>query len=566
MAKNTGYKITIYIDVNPKSPTYRTTRTERTRDTNTCGLQDENWQLIGEHCELNEQGTNSGYKITVYQDVNTLSPTYGTTREERTQDTTTCPLASADPNWIEDDKFESYCETMFYEPSHTLGNTGNKVVRYYDANPLSPTYMSGIVSSVTSSDCPAPNTEPQLESITESCQICSTSSGLQYSGYKEVVGIDKNVYSSTFMNTITTLELDTTKCPATIGYTFVVEPMMITTSTPQSGTAQVNVTSNRSTPCGGEVESVSWSVSESCSWVTITKNANNFVINYAENQTTSQRGCQITATQSGSGESKIVTLYQVGQSQQCSVSAVSAASSIVYYENGNAQNTIYITSNGGCSDIWEIYKLTPTGDYISGQEWVPIPVVVTSGHSGEVCNLREIGRFRACSYDDSTKYYDFQVRHRYTMCVSGTTITPNEWNIQGTTSSIEQVCNSNSPYEFGITCSATTADAGHLSRLCYYSFSGQSLSGISYCEITDGNWSCTYGQVGLNTTLNCENNCYATFSSNQVLLENNTTDTWVVAATLTLSGGDEVEFRGILRGGAPMMGLTSTNEEETENE
>lgn len=561
MAKNTGYKITIYIDVNPKSPTYRTTRTERTRDTNTCGLQDENWQLVGSHCELNEQGTNSGYKITVYQDVNTLSPTYGTTREERTQDTTTCPMASAEPNWIEDDKFESYCETIYYEPSHTLGNTGNKVIRLYDANPLSPTYMSGVVSSVTSSDCPAPNTEPQLESITESCQICSTSSGLQYSGYKEVVGIDKNVYSSTFMNTITTLELDTTKCPATIGYTFVAEPMMITTSTPQSGTAQVSVTSNRSTPCGGEVESVSWSVSESCSWVTITKNANNFVINYGQNTSTSQRDCQITVTQSGSGESKIVTLHQAGQAEQCVVSAISLSDRVLY-PNPTAQTQVTVSSNGGCDNTWEGFRLVQND---SGN-WVPNPLTRVTGNSGDYYNVSNVGRYRVYSVDDNSIYSNFTAKTIYSLCVSGTTNTPNSWEIQGVASSTEQICNSDSPLEFGIVCTATTSDQGHLSRTLYYSFSGSSLASIGHWRLSDGNVSCSGETASLNQTIQCGTDCYATFGSSSATLENNTQNRWMVDATLILASGDEVEFRGTLYG-APMMGLASTNtEEETENE
>lgn len=560
MAKNTGYKIVTYIDVNPKSPTYRTTRTERVRDTDTCGLQDENWQLVGEHCELNEQGTNSGYKITVYQNVNRLSPTYGTTREERTQDTTTCPMASAEPNWIEDDKFESYCETIYYEPSHTLGNTGNKVVRYYDANPLSPTYMSGIVSSVTSSDCPAPNTEPQLESITESCQICSTSSGLQYSGYKEVVGIDKNVYSSTFMNTITSYELDTTKCPATIGYTFDVEPMIITTSTPQSGTAQVSVTSNRSTPCGGEVESVSWSVSESCSWVTITKNANNFVINYSQNATTSQRECQITVTQSGSGESKIVTLHQAGQAEQCVVSAISLSDRVLY-PNPTAQTQVTVSSNGGCNNTWEGFRLIQND---SGN-WVPNPLTRVTGNSGDYYTISNVGRYRVYSIDDNSIYSNFTAKTIYSLCVSGITNTPNTWEIQGTASSTEQICNSDSPMEFGISCTATTSDQGHLSRMVYYSFSGSSLASIGHWRLSDGNVSCSGESATLNQSIQCGTDCYATFTSSFATLENNTQNRWMVDATLILASGDEIDFRGTLYG-APMMGLASTNEEETENE
>lgn len=563
MAKNTGYKITIYIDVNPKSPTYRTTRTERTRDTNTCGLQDENWQLVGEHCELNEQGTNSGYKITVYQNVNRLSPTYGTTREERTQDTTTCPMASAEPNWIEDDKFESYCETIYYEPSHTLGNTGNKVVRYYDANPISPTYMSGVVSSITSSDCPAPNTEPQLESITESCQICSTSSGLQYSGYKEIVGIDKNVYSSTFMNTITTYELDTTKCPASIGYTFDIEPMIITTSTPQSGTAQVSVTSNRSTPCGGEVESVAWSVSESCSWVTITKNANNFVINYSQNTSTSQRECQITVTQSGSGESKIVTLYQAGQAEQCVVDRVTVGNdvSLIYDEEG-IDNQVSVLSHGSCAREWEVYRCIQT----DRGTWVPSPTPYATGSGiAQDVHFTTAGHYRLISVDDRTKTHDFWIKNVYQLCVSGNTNTPNAWEIQGTTSSSEQICDL-SPLEFGIACTATTSDTGHLSRTLFYRFSGATIQSIGPWRLTDGINTCSGASASLNQTIQCSTDCYATFGSSSATLENNTQDRWVVGTTFILDSGDTIEFRGTLYG-APMMGLTSTNtEEETENE
>lgn len=836
MAKNTGYKIITYIDVNPQSSTYQQTRTERVYDTTTCGLQDENWQLINTYCELNEQGVNTGYKISLYQDMNTLSPTYGTTRKDRVQDTTTCPLASTDPNWIEDDKFAAYCETKFYEPSHTEGLTGNKICRVYDANPLSPTYMSGVVSSVTSSDCPAPDTTPQLEVVTESCQICSYQGQLQYSGLKDVTAIDKNVYSSTFMQTVETSVEDTTKCPAS--YTYVLSLGSTSyTATNASGSKSVSVTSTKSNNCLGSVN-ISYSVSESCHWVSVTTASTGFTLSYTENTATSDRSCTVSVSNAGAsasfvltqngrpieyvftigsssgsyaatGESKTISVTSTADgvvtgftaSEGCNWVSVSTASTsftvtvdaatsytnsrtctitltqrgsnrtlnytvsqpkkdstyvftldeqsdiiaaeagsytyaITSTKNGSNQgysvsescdwlsvstgatsysitvtnNTstatsrscfltftqnesenvktmsitqsasaapdVYIftiasdhdefdasaqtrayavtsTKNGSsigftaseslswltattsstgvsvsvdenngtqrsgtiqltqsesgyfvnlyiqqnakpasctvtsitasptqvslnpsgqtlitvgstgtiCTNDWEAYKLFYN---INTGQWMIMPQTETTGHSGTYFTISSAGRYRIYAADDSAYSVGVTAKTAYSLCVSGNTNTPNAWEIAGTASSTEQVCNNNSPIEFGITCTATTSDQGHLSRTLYYSFTNASVSSIGAWKLTDGMTSCSGDSASLNTTIQCGTDCYVTFGTSQATLENNTMNRWMVDAIINLSTGDQVDFRGTLYG-APMMGLSMsapTDEEE----
>ena len=842
MAKNTGYKIITYIDVNPNSPTYRTTREERIQDTTTCGLQDENWQLVESHCELTDQGINSGYLIETYQDVNELSPTYGSTREERSQDTTSCPMPSTDPEWIEDPDFASYCETMFYEPSHTEGNSGYKIVRLTDDNPLSPTYMSGVVSAITSEDCPAPSTDPELDVIVETCQVCIVDGKMSYSGYKDVVGIDKNVYSPTFLSSITTVEEDLVKCPAIIETVFELDFYSYTGSA-EGDYCTPSVTCEAESVCGGAMEigwtastdcywitiqeyhqqglmriyadpnpyeyqreceievendngetltftyyqeaaesptseyvftigstggtyaasgqsrtvgitstkdgsnigyttaecgwvtvttgatsftvsasentgntsrsctiyleqneseneltyvvtqnaatadtyvfeldehsdiivasaasysygitstkngsNIGYSVSESCNWLTVTTGATSYTITVSDNtSTTTSRSCFITFTQSESGEEETMNIYQnasggadvfifsisedytefdyhssaktysvtstkngspigFSASESCnwvSVTTSSTGVSVSITENTGgserrcvvtltqddshyflqltlvqsaapqactitdltvadsslsiittARTQVTITSTGNlCSNDWECFKLYQT----SGGQWVPLPSTRTTGHSGDYATVYSAGRYQVFSIDNANFSDTFTAKTEFGLCVSGTTNTPNSWEIEGYTSSSQQICDNQSPLEFGISCTATTADEGHLSRMLYYQFSGTTISSIGYWKLTDSVNVCSGSSASIGSTIQCGTDCYVTFGSSSATLENNTLDRWMIDATFVLASGDEVEFRGTLYGAA-MSGLSLAPEQGDEEE
>ena len=92
----TGYRITKYLDVNPQSPTFNTTREERVYDAQHCSGDVANWEVVTSYCELSG-GSRTGYYITTEMDTNLDSPTYGETRDTRTYNTTRCPLQTDEP-------------------------------------------------------------------------------------------------------------------------------------------------------------------------------------------------------------------------------------------------------------------------------------------------------------------------------------------------------------------------------------------------------------------------------------------------------------------------------------
>ena len=216
----THYRINTYIDINPISETFSTIKEEIVYDGD-CSEGEEEWELVGEFCEI-VNGINTGYIIRRYINVNTTSPTYGQTKEEKTLDKTTCPEASPNPNWQIDGTFDPYCEQIYYEPSHTEGNSGRLIVMLRDGNRNSPTYNQTIESALTESDwtdllqqlygdfpCETPSTEPDVEEITSYCELEEDGSGnIHMTGYAIKTGIDKNVYSPTFLQSVTVRELD----------------------------------------------------------------------------------------------------------------------------------------------------------------------------------------------------------------------------------------------------------------------------------------------------------------------------------------------------------------------
>jgi hypothetical protein len=75
---NTGFKINIYQDMNPYSTSYGSRFNNYVYDPLNCPNNSPNYQPVNSYCETNSLG-NTGFYITIYQDINVLSTTYGET-------------------------------------------------------------------------------------------------------------------------------------------------------------------------------------------------------------------------------------------------------------------------------------------------------------------------------------------------------------------------------------------------------------------------------------------------------------------------------------------------------
>lgn len=227
----TGYRIDVYLDINPYSPTFNTTKEEKVLDESCSDAVDE-WELVGKFCEI-VNGSYTCYLITQYQNINPYSSTYGEIRMDRVYSREDCPEDDPTPNWQIDGTFDPYCEQMWYEPSHTEGNSGRLIVRLRDENTHSPTYGQTMESALTESDwtdllqslygdfpCDAPDTDPIIEEVSFYCELEEVTERIEISGtveyittthmtgYAIITGIDKNVYSPTFLETVTVRQLD----------------------------------------------------------------------------------------------------------------------------------------------------------------------------------------------------------------------------------------------------------------------------------------------------------------------------------------------------------------------
>lgn len=219
----TGYRITKYLDVNPQSPTFNTTREERVYDAQHCSGDVANWEVVTSYCELSG-GSRTGYYITTEMDTNLDSPTYGETRDTRTYNTTRCPLQTDEPEWVIDTS-TMYCEVKEF-PSGLSGETGVLKFKMKDENMHSPTHNQIVESSMTESDwtaeyeqaygefpCEAVDTEPDIEVISEACVMVICGGASTTNGTKRIFGLDKNKYSDTYLESVERIVTDTDTCP-----------------------------------------------------------------------------------------------------------------------------------------------------------------------------------------------------------------------------------------------------------------------------------------------------------------------------------------------------------------
>ena len=217
MAK-TGYLVIIYQDINPSSPTYNQTREERTQDEENCPTSAEaHWIEDTKYCELTENGMLTGYEITVYRDVEPLSPTYNQTREEKELNLEECEADSSSPNW--QNIGEPFCRQKVYMPGGLMGNDGYMVQQQQDMNEYSETADEiRDVETLDLENCPLPNTEPVWQIISESCHLVTYNGQLVYDGTKDVIRVNTNQYSPSWNNNIpeTANIEDEINCPSVI--------------------------------------------------------------------------------------------------------------------------------------------------------------------------------------------------------------------------------------------------------------------------------------------------------------------------------------------------------------
>lgn len=262
----TGYLIEVYMDANPYSPTYGQERTDRILDTEECQTQQPaNYVHVYTYCEMNANGSYTGNCVQVFEDVEPLSPTYGQQMEQVSADGVLCPPDSTEADW---QTIDTYCEQIAYQPSGKLGNSGYMVTVQQDmgeysptygqtrenrtqdvvqctppdtsdvwvevrrvchlengyqdgtvdiykvnTNEYSPNYNSGaeeVFNEPDSVNCPASQYAPDWTETSRTCQVDANGYN---TGYAIVVETDTNPNSSTYNQTRTSTVEDSTNCP-----------------------------------------------------------------------------------------------------------------------------------------------------------------------------------------------------------------------------------------------------------------------------------------------------------------------------------------------------------------
>lgn len=245
MIKRTGNLIITYIDINPKSDTYNTVKTEVVENSPIC----ENWKpnmniveetdeyieyvdvneysytygqgvtvdknnltspallVANRQCELQEYNEgvygNTGYENVTLVDCNPNSPTYQELSEDR-RVSSTCLKPNTNPI---PSQVESCVETIYY-PSGIRGNEGTKHVSLVDVNPYSPTYNEELSSYDIPYGCAVPDGKPHYVSI---CEYCKTNDFGKMTGWAIRVLKDINAFSVSY-GSILNVEVENSDC------------------------------------------------------------------------------------------------------------------------------------------------------------------------------------------------------------------------------------------------------------------------------------------------------------------------------------------------------------------
>lgn len=188
MATRTGYKITVYLDDNPLSPTYMQTYEEKTLDEETCPIPTDDLVLVSNECEMTLSGY-SGYRIETYY--NTTTGEYTTEKVEDPD----CTASSTDEQWV--NSGTPYCEV-----SDKGVNTGYMLQPQVQSNINLENYGATRVSKYKSPDCGS-NGCAIWDDIQKQCHMLVTDCNIRFDGTSDVSQIDINPLSSTYNQTRT---------------------------------------------------------------------------------------------------------------------------------------------------------------------------------------------------------------------------------------------------------------------------------------------------------------------------------------------------------------------------
>lgn len=213
MASRNGYLVIIEQDVNPNSISFGQTRESEVYDTDSCPLQDANWQLTSSYCQVDESGAQNGNRVDVYTDLNPASDTYMETQEQVIPDSATCPKDDNTAEWV---LVGSECEIKTYN-NGKVNNSGFRLDTYTDMNEFSSSFDTSKVERIEDSDtCPAPDTNPNWLTISKSCNSFSFDGQIFFDGTSTAIQQDINEWSDTF-NTIRDYVSEDSECEVTIG-------------------------------------------------------------------------------------------------------------------------------------------------------------------------------------------------------------------------------------------------------------------------------------------------------------------------------------------------------------
>lgn len=166
----TGYLVNVYMDANPYSETYGQERTERVLDTENCPVQKPaNYVEVYTYCEMTQNGAYTGNCVRIFEDVEPMSATYGQQMEEVYTDGVLCPPDSSEADW---QQINQYCEQIAYQPSGKLGNSGYQITVFQDMGSFSPTYQQTRETRTEDLvHCPLPDTSDVWVIISETCHL-----------------------------------------------------------------------------------------------------------------------------------------------------------------------------------------------------------------------------------------------------------------------------------------------------------------------------------------------------------------------------------------------------------
>lgn len=198
-----GYKVTVYLDDNPYSPTYMQTYEVREYDDVTCPIGDADLILISDTCEIALSGY-TGYRIRIYQ--NTLT---GEIINEKVLDPT-CDV-DTDEIWV--NYGEGYCEV----------DSGGTYTGYYiqpqrQINPNAPHYDEIREQRYFNPDC-SEDIQPHWEYFSKTCHIAIEDCSMVFDGTADIVEIDTNPKSPTY-NTTRTRNVEDEDCANCADVTF----------------------------------------------------------------------------------------------------------------------------------------------------------------------------------------------------------------------------------------------------------------------------------------------------------------------------------------------------------